>query len=440
MGAVFPQERGLRVWALGEMLIDFTARESGVDVGTARSFEKNPGGAPANVAVAVVRLGGRAGFVGCVGDDAFGRHLLGVLRKEEVDVRFAQALPDAATSLAFVARRGGEPDYFFVRNPGADTLLTPAMVDAVDLRRQDIVHLGSNSLAAEPIRSAVERMLVRVKEAGAALCFDVNLRPAFWENAEDREGVQGREGREGRESARSLCLHFARQADVLKVNRDELAWLTGADSVEDGLVEIARLNDGVICCTLGADGVALIAPTYDGGQEVGLEGDWESGRKGDRKNGRVRVLLRVPGFRVQPVDATGAGDALIGALLFAIASGEKGIWNGESGIRFVKNGPSGESGSSGESRSIGKSGPFEESRPPGGVDTGEGYVRADARRPFVDEGGWKERLAHISEEQWRIFAQFACAAAACNIRERGAIGAMPTRGAVLQLLAASSDK
>ena len=423
MGTVFPQGRGLRVWALGEMLIDFTARESGVDVGAARSFEKNPGGAPANVAVAVARLGGRAGFVGCVGDDAFGRHLLGVLCAEDVDVRFAKALSGAATSLAFVARRGGEPDYFFVRNPGADTLLTPAMVDAVDLRRQDIVHLGSNSLAAEPIRSAVERMLLRVKGAGAALCFDVNLRPAFWENAEDGEG---------RESARSLCLHFARQADVLKVNRDELAWLTGADSVEDGLVGIARLNDGVICCTLGADGVALIVPAHDGVRKDGREGDWESGRKGDRengldvdresgrkgdrKNGRARAMVRVPGFQVQPVDATGAGDALIGALLFAIASGEKGVWGGVNGSP-------------------------DESLLSERIGAGEGHADASARCTFVDEGGWKERLAHISEEQWRDFAQFACAAAACNIQERGAIGAMPVRGAVLQLLAASlSDK
>ncbi len=406
-GQVSPND-SLRVLALGELLIDFTALDSDVDLGAARSFEKNPGGAPANVAVAVARLGGDAGFIGCVGDDAFGRYLLDVLRAERVDVADARAVADAATSLAFVARRGGEPDYFFVRSPGADTLFSPAMAEAVPLRRQDIIHFGSNSFAEQPIRSAAQRMLARADTVGAAVSFDVNLRPAFWGSIDE---------------AHPICVELAQRADVLKVNRDELSWLTGADTVDEGLDRIAQLSAGLVCCTLGADGVALITPSAAGagqqaapgaGQQAakgaGAKDPWEkdSGARGAAESARsdsgvasghsdvqgeapgTRAVLRVPGFRVAPVDATGAGDALIGALLYAIGAGDRGV------------------------------------QASGGDVVG-----------FVADRDWKHKLAQASREKWREYARFACAAAACNIGHKGAISAMPTRPAVQEMLSAA---
>lgn len=367
-------ESGLRVLALGELLIDFTATEADVDLGAARSFEKNPGGAPANVAVAVARLGGAAGFIGCVGDDVFGRYLLNVLRAEGVDVTDARAVGDAATSLAFVARRGGEPDYFFVRSPGADTLFSPDMADEVPLRRQDIIHFGSNSFAEQPIRSAAQRLLARADTVGAAISFDVNLRPAFWNTVDD---------------AHPVCRELARRADVLKVNRDELFWLTGAETVDEGLERIAQWSVGLVCCTLGADGVALIAPSAVGSEPLGDTPEGADASTGGRAVGRA--VLRVPGFRVAPVDATGAGDALIGALLYAIGS-----------------------------------------------DHGEAQHVAAGVEASTADVDWKQTLARVSPERWRDYARFACAAAACNIGQKGAIRAMPTRSAVEEMLSAGS--
>ncbi|MBU1879095.1 MAG: hypothetical protein KJ734_09095, partial [Chloroflexi bacterium] len=77
----------LQVVALGELLIDFVSTESGVSLIEAPAFQKAPGGAPANVAVGLARLGVSSGFIGKVGDDDFGRFLAQTLAENGVDTR-----------------------------------------------------------------------------------------------------------------------------------------------------------------------------------------------------------------------------------------------------------------------------------------------------------------------------------------------------------------
>jgi hypothetical protein len=112
--------------SFGEMLIDFVPTVSGVSLAQAPGFVKAPGGAPANVAIAVSRLGGKASFVGKLGDDEFGRMLAGILEQYGVDgsgINFDQG---ARTALAFVTLRDdGEREFMFYRNPSADMLLRP---------------------------------------------------------------------------------------------------------------------------------------------------------------------------------------------------------------------------------------------------------------------------------------------------------------------------
>lgn len=117
-------ELGLIV-CFGEMLIDFVPTSSGVSLAEAPGFLKAPGGAPANVAIAVARLGGKAAFVGKLGDDEFGHMLEGILVENGVlsGVNFDKG---ARTALAFVTLRAdGEREFMFYRNPSADMLLTP---------------------------------------------------------------------------------------------------------------------------------------------------------------------------------------------------------------------------------------------------------------------------------------------------------------------------
>ena len=117
--------KGLVV-SFGEMLIDFVPTESGVSLSESSGFLKAPGGAPANVAIAVSRLGGRAAFVGKLGDDEFGHMLAGILRKNDVDDQGINFDKGARTALAFVTLRSdGEREFMFYRNPSADMLLRP---------------------------------------------------------------------------------------------------------------------------------------------------------------------------------------------------------------------------------------------------------------------------------------------------------------------------
>jgi len=112
--------------SFGEMLIDFVPTVSGVSLAEAPGFLKAPGGAPANVAIAVARLGGKAAFVGKLGDDEFGHMLAGILKENGVRADGITFDQGARTALAFVTLRAdGEREFMFYRNPSADMLLQP---------------------------------------------------------------------------------------------------------------------------------------------------------------------------------------------------------------------------------------------------------------------------------------------------------------------------
>ncbi|MHB1684119.1 MAG: carbohydrate kinase family protein [Bacilli bacterium] len=283
-----------RVVAVGETLIDFTALDVDVPVGEATAFSRNPGGGPANVTVAIARLGGRAGMIGCVGGDPFGEFLMRTLAGYGVDIREMRAIAGYNTTLAFVARHKGEPDYFFVRNPGADVLLSSEHVMNADIDGQTVLHFVSNALAALPIRQTLLELMARTKAAGGLLSFDVNLRPAFWS------------GSDALEQAKQWCEVALAQADIVKVNRDELMWLVGRTDDEvamkheaAALRALAERAAGVCVCTLGSRGA------------MALHREWSS-------------PVMVPAPRMQVLDTTGAGDAFIGALLFRLCADTAG--------------------------------------------------------------------------------------------------------------------
>jgi len=325
-----------RVVTVGEMLIDFTAFEDNTSVMQASAFKRHPGGAPANVAVAVSRLGQPAAFAGCVGDDPFGRYLIETLEAFGVEADQTFQVPGVHTSLAFVARKDGDPDYFFVRNPGADVLFGPDLARQVSLTPETILHFGSNSLAEQPIEQAVTELVSRAQACGAIVSFDVNLRPAFWRLQEDE--------------ILDRCRKMATQADLLKVNRDELRWLSGCASVAEGLRELRTWSSAILLCTLGSEGAAL-----------GLDGS--------------ELPLRVAGFHAACVDATGAGDACIGALIAQLLA----------------------------------------------------------------RGVTKHDLSLITVDDWMKMTRFACAAASVNVTRTGAMFAMPVRAEVDAVLAASQQ-
>src|SRR5438045_2825404 len=144
-----------QVVCLGEALIDFVADTAGVSLAECPGFRKAPGGAPANVAVGLARLGVPAAFLGKVGDDPFGRFLEQTFAAAGVDTRFMRFDPGVRTGLAFVSLQAdGERDFVFYRNPSADMLYRADEVpeDALDGCR--LYHFGSITLIQEPSRAA----------------------------------------------------------------------------------------------------------------------------------------------------------------------------------------------------------------------------------------------------------------------------------------------
>nr|CAD1832219.1 unnamed protein product [Ananas comosus var. bracteatus] len=233
------------------------------------------GGAPANVAIAVARLGGRAAFVGKLGDDEFGHMLAGILRANGVSDAGVAFDSGARTALAFVTLRAdGEREFMFYRNPSADMLLTEAELNLDLIRRAKVFHYGSISLIAEPCRSAHLRAMEVAKEAGVLLSYDPNLRLPLWPSPE---------------TAREQILSIWDQADIIKVSDVELEFLTGIDSVEDEVaMKLWRPSLKLLLVTLGENGCKYYTKDFRGSVES---------------------------FSVKQVDTTGAGDAFVGAML-----------------------------------------------------------------------------------------------------------------------------
>ncbi|WOL18745.1 fructokinase-1-like [Canna indica] len=279
------QARERLVVSFGEMLIDFVPTAAGVSLAEAPGFLKAPGGAPANVAIAVARLDGRAAFVGKLGDDEFGRMLAAILRQNGVDDAGVTFDSGARTALAFVTLRAdGEREFMFYRNPSADMLLTEAELDLGLIRKATVFHYGSISLITEPCRSAHLKAMEVAKEAGALLSYDPNLRLPLWPSPEE---------------ARKQILSIWDQADIIKVSDVELEFLTGHDSVEDEVaLQLWRPSLKLLLVTVGEKGCKYYTKDFHGAVES---------------------------FAVKQVDTTGAGDAFVGALLRRIVDDQSAL-------------------------------------------------------------------------------------------------------------------
>ncbi|CAL9133310.1 unnamed protein product [Musa acuminata var. zebrina] len=271
--------------SFGEMLIDFVPTVSGVSLAEAPGFLKAPGGAPANVAIAVARLGGRCAFLGKLGDDEFGRMLAAILKDNGVDDAGVSFDAGARTALAFVTLRAdGEREFMFYRNPSADMLLTEAELNLDLIGRAAIFHYGSISLITEPCRSAHLKAMEAAKEAGALLSYDPNLRLPLWPSAAE---------------AREQILSIWDQADIIKVSDVELEFLTGTESVEDEVaMRLWRPSLKLLLVTLGEKGCKYYTKDFHGSVES---------------------------YAVKQVDTTGAGDAFVGALLGKIVEDQSAL-------------------------------------------------------------------------------------------------------------------
>lgn len=261
--------------AIGELLIDFTP--CGVTAEGAQRYAQNPGGAPANVAVAAARLGLSASFIGKVGRDNFGFFLRDTLIHNGVDVRSLAEDDTIPTTLAIVSvTPQGERSFTFYRKPGADIRLTWEDIDLSLLEKGHFMHFGSVALAGESSRTTVLRAAQYAREHGAIICYDPNYRPPLWDSEAE-------------------ALHYMTEglklADIVKVSDEEMLLLTGEQDCESGSCALAQYGAGLILVTLGEKGAFFRLGQYCG---------------------------YVPGYKVTVADTNGAGDTFLGAMLYQL--------------------------------------------------------------------------------------------------------------------------
>ena len=211
-------ERKFDVVALGELLIDFT--ENGVSSQGNSLFEANPGGAPCNVLAMLTKLGKKTAFIGKVGEDMFGAQLRSVAEAAGICMDALAADKDVRTTLAFVKTLpGGDRDFSFYRNPGADMMLTPEEIPEDMVSAARIFHFGTLSLTHEPVRAATKKAVALAKAGGAVISFDPNLRPPLWSSLEE---------------AKEQIAWGLAQCDVLKIADNELEFMTGETDFDKG--------------------------------------------------------------------------------------------------------------------------------------------------------------------------------------------------------------
>lgn len=139
--------------AIGELLIDFVPQQKGCALDEVQQFERVAGGAPANVATAVARLGGEAKMISQVGEDAFGTHILKVLRAANVDISSVFRTNHANTALAFVSLdAAGNREFSFYRNPSADLFLDEKQITPEMFEGCAVLHFCSVDLVDYPAR------------------------------------------------------------------------------------------------------------------------------------------------------------------------------------------------------------------------------------------------------------------------------------------------
>ncbi|UTA48305.1 carbohydrate kinase [Simiduia sp. 21SJ11W-1] len=272
----------INVVCFGEALVDMlSSRVAKGDAANAQAeqFTKYAGGAPANAAVAVARLGGAAKFVGMLGDDMFGRFLQAELQAQGVNTEHVQTTRSAKTGLAFVSLdEHGERSFEFYRPPAADLLYRPEHFDAAVFQSPGIFHVCTNSLTEDAIAETTQQLVASARAHEWLVSVDVNLRHNLWP-----------EGRANRDRVNALLA----EADVIKFSLEELEYLAdGSDHFVSGLL---KQRAKLILITDGSQPVQWVTAN-----------DWGG--------------VHPPAIRA--VDTTAGGDAFIGALLYQLAAAD----------------------------------------------------------------------------------------------------------------------
>ncbi|MBQ0078852.1 MAG: carbohydrate kinase [Eubacterium sp.] len=263
--------KDIDIVALGELLIDFA--ESGTSENGNSLLEVCPGGAPCNMLAMAKKLGKEVAFIGKVGRDNFGNLLRSVLQDVGINDEGLAVDEEIPTTLAFVhTLEDGDREFSFYRNPGADMMLRPEDIKTDLIERAKVFHFGTLSMTDENVKAATVKALETAKNAGCIISFDPNLRPPLWDDLE--------------KAKEAMRLGFE-YCDVLKIADNEIQFISGVSDYDEGIQMLIEEYDiPLILLTLGKEG----STAYYKGMRV-----------------------NVPGYKVNTIETTGAGDSFCGS-------------------------------------------------------------------------------------------------------------------------------
>jgi fructokinase len=276
--------RRFGVVSLGEALVDFLPSRRG-PLASVPAFERHPGGAPANVAIGVARLGVRVLFTGAVGDDPFGAYVAAALSEEGVDVAHLERVPGQKTGLAFVSLdEVGQPRFYSPGQSVAELCVGVEAIDGLPLADAAVVHFSTALLRDERARAATFRFVERARAAGCVVAFDPNLRLHHWRDPAPLAADVAR---------------LVAQADVVKLSDAEIAFVAGTQDAPEAARRLVARGPSLAVVTTGRHGCVWARRGVEGSAGV------EEGA--------------VPAPAVYVVDTTGAGDAFQAALVAGLA-------------------------------------------------------------------------------------------------------------------------
>ena len=266
------------VLCIGEALIDMFCTDFNRPLQQGENFVKKAGGAPANVAAAIVAMGGKASLAAKVGVDPFGKFLRETIASYGVDIQHILSSPDHFTTLAFVSLLDqGERDFYFSR--GADGQYDVSAVERIDLAKYAVVHFGSaTAFLPGPLQTTYAHLFHKAITNNLFVSFDPNYRQLLFPN--------------NTEYFIESCWKYFPHADFIKVSEEEACMLTRQTTSLAAATEFRKNGAQLFAITLGKEGTLFGHP--DG-------------------------FLQVPSIPIQPIDTTGAGDAFVGAVLYQIA-------------------------------------------------------------------------------------------------------------------------
>ena len=248
----------------GEALIDFVSIDLGKSLKETSGFLKKAGGAPANVAAAISKLGADAYFCGTVGNDAFGNFLEDTFKNNKINTELMFKLDTNNTTFAFVSlMEDGERDFEFARD--ADSRLTFDMIKD-NLKKFDLYHFGSATAFLEgDLKKTYYKLKEYAKKNNKIISFDANYRESLFGNNKD-EFIK-------------CCIDFIKDSNIVKLSEEEAFLISGKNNIKEA-------SEFII--TLGKEGALLTT--------------------------KEKQVL-VPTKELKMKDATGAGDAFMGAVL-----------------------------------------------------------------------------------------------------------------------------